>query len=676
MALKYLNAQELEKWKAQNPGRSYYDASGNQVAAPTQSTTKNLGFFGNLLRSASKPFRMGGGVAQELGYTIADLARMAQGKEQLERPQKYLGLTEEESTALATDPFREGLKSSAGILSYAVPAGAAKGAATLGGRIGTAAARGAGAGALGGLGLSETGQELESVLKGGALGGLLGGTLQGVGEAASRIKGPKISNKLTDMADDLKTTAYKKKIGLAPTAKQGKYDLVRDSMKLANSEGRKIVSADDLYQFSDEVFAKYGDTANSMAQMADDMGTVVTTDKLIKPLQEKMKTLRFPEDKVAYQNVIDQIKGATGGAKNIKVSDLLDLRRQIGPKGNWNQLTPTAEQTTAKIWEEVYSIANKTLDDTLSKVGIGGFKEVNKKLATAIEQQNWARRAIASRSGQQVWTDMAQDAVMFGTALGSGPGGIAGFATSKLLQGQGENIAAGALELGSKIASAAPAVGRVISGATQVGQRAIPAISALGLGQTAQPEQPEQIQPEMEYPMQEQQTPQFNQMALVDAVLSGQLSITEANWIMDMLGGGAGQQALPKTDSGRKAMVARDAAVKAINLLEQDPNAAGKLQGIENIFYDITGQANTATQYQTLLEGLRSQVFNALGGTSLTPTEKKQYEKFLPKITDSPRQAQQKLTALIPMMESLMGTEIDTQLDEDNTSSITRLLGL
>jgi len=163
-------------------------------------------------------------------------------------------------------------------------------------------------------------------------------------------------------------------------------------------------------------------------------------------------------------------------------------------------------------------------------------------------------------------------------------------------------------------------------------------------------------------------------MALIDAVLSGAISTSEADWLMEMLGGGEGQQQMPKTDSGRKAMVARDLAVKAINLLEQDPSAAGKLQGIENIFYDVTGQANTATQYQTLLEGLRSQVFNALGGTSLTPTEKKQYEKFLPKISNSPEQAQQNLATLIPMMESLMGAEVPSP--EQDQSALYQMLGL
>jgi hypothetical protein len=147
MALRYLNAEELEKWKAQNPGKTYFDTAGNPVSVP--STTKDLGFLGNLARTVSKPFRVGGGALQELGYTVGDIVRMAQGKNPLERPEQYFGLTQEESRALYEDPLKEGIKSAAGVMSYAVPAGAAKSATTAGARIATAAARGAGAGTLG-----------------------------------------------------------------------------------------------------------------------------------------------------------------------------------------------------------------------------------------------------------------------------------------------------------------------------------------------------------------------------------------------------------------------------------------------------------------------------------------------------------------------------------------------
>lgn len=370
-----------------------------------------------------------------------------------------------------------------------------------------AAGVGAARGSMGHIASSMPGQELEGIGKTAGTSALLETLGYGAGEAAGALRdklatkatGSRVGNKLSEMSDDLRTTAYKKKIGVAPTAKQGKYNLVRDSRNLASSEGRKINNADDLYQFSEEIYGKYGKVAGNMTRAADDVGATVPVSKLIKPLKEKRKGLKFSEDKAAYQSVIDQIKSAAGGAKTIAPSELLELRRQMGPKGNWNQFTPTAEQTIAKIWEEAYNIANKTLDDTLTQAGISGFKDVNKKLTTAIEQQNWARRALASRSGVQVWTDMAQDATMFGTALGSGPGGLAGFAVSKLLQGQGENIAAGALDVGAKVADSASRLGgpaaSLLRGAGTAAQYATPYVGAIrGVEEPIQPTQDQPIQ--------------------------------------------------------------------------------------------------------------------------------------------------------------------------------------
>ena len=246
MALKYLNADELEKWKAQNPGGTYYDPMGTQIKVP--STTKDLGFLGNLARTVSKPFRMGGGVAQEFGYTLADLIRMAQGKSQLERPEGYFGLTEEESKGLYEDPLKEGLKSAAGVMSYALPVGAAEGVTGLK-AVGQAAKSGLLPGAMGGFSLSESGKELGGTLTGGLTGGLFAGALQGIGEVSRGIKAAKVSNKLDDMADDLRATSLKRDIGIAPTTKQGKNILPKEVANTADQMGIKIKNPEDLKNF-------------------------------------------------------------------------------------------------------------------------------------------------------------------------------------------------------------------------------------------------------------------------------------------------------------------------------------------------------------------------------------------------------------------------------------------
>ena len=151
-------------------------------------------------------------------------------------------------------------------------------------------------------------------------------------------------------------------------------------------------------------------------------------------------------------------------------------------------------------------------------------------------------------------------------------------------------------------------------------------------------------------------------LMLAQGVLNGQISATEANAVLSLLGMDAKstQSNLPKTDTGRKAMVARDAAIGAYQLLQESPDVAGKTAGIENLLYGLTGAANQSTAYKSQIEALRSQMFNALGGSSLTPTEKEQYEKFLPKVTDSAARARQKIEQLVPMLEALMGASISS----------------
>ena len=175
----------------------------------------------------------------------------------------------------------------------------------------------------------------------------------------------------------------------------------------------------------------------------------------------------------------------------------------------------------------------------------------------------------------------------------------------------------------------------------------------------AQPQQIQQLQPQM--PQQDQGVSAINLM-LAQGVLNGQISATEANAVLSLLGMDAKstQSNLPKTDTGRKAMVARDAAIGAYQLLQESPDVAGKTAGIENLLYGLTGAANQSTAYKSQIEALRSQMFNALGGSSLTPTEKEQYEKFLPKVTDSAARARQKIEQLVPMLEALMGASISS----------------
>ncbi len=647
MALKYLNAEELEKWKAQNPGKTYFDTAGNPVSVP--STTKDLGFLGNLARTVSKPFRVGGGALQELGYTVGDIVRMAQGKNPLERPEQYVGLTQEESQALYEDPLKEGLKSAAGVMSYAVPAGAAKGATTAGARIGTAAARGAGAGTLGSFSLSESGKELETALKGAGLGFLMGGTLQGLGEGVKAVKSAKIANKLDDMADELQASALKKDIGIAPTTKQGKNILPKEVLETANKMGVKIKNPEDLKTFGQALYESNANVANVAAQQLDDLGRAIDITDIKKPLLEQLAKTKSPELRAPIQKVIDSIDNATGGSNVISASELLNLKREWGKLGNWNPFMDPAATTTAGAFESAYIKANDLLDDAFKSAGITGFKEANKALSLAIDADNWADRAIANRANRPLWNDMTQDAAIAATVFGGGgPAAAVGAVGSKVMQRYAEPLAEGALRGASKVVGGASALPQVLQPILNVGQRAVPAVAGLAAGTQGVGTQGVGTQPiypttqGVQQRMEAQGISPLNLM-LAQEVLNGNISAAEANAVLSLLG-----------MSPEKDLTANQSKAIALQRSLDTLRAAWEGAGAGTKFAETLG-INIGSKTRMLDQAKRA-VAEDLGRLqsqgAINAEEREEFDRMMPNSWDSPEVVQQKFQAIQNRIDS------------------------
>lgn len=331
MALKYLTPEELEKWKASNPGKSYLDPSGNQVNVP--STTKDLGFLGNLARTVSKPFRMGGGVAQEFGYTLADLINMAQGKGQIERPKSYAGLTQEESQSLYNDPLKEGLKSAAGVMSYAVPVGAAKGVTGLK-AVGQAAKSGILPGAMGGLSLSESGKELGGALTGGLTGGLFAGALQGVGEVARGVKNIKSKGLGTDIRGkaiglDPNKLASKKGVNVK-SATRGK-QVIDDFFGSMDELGLPTHTSEIASSSSDQALAIYSKNFDDILARADDavglngQNTKQIIENINKSFKNNPSVLKSP----VYQELTGDLLGLGNAYKPSQLNAIREKAREM-----------------------------------------------------------------------------------------------------------------------------------------------------------------------------------------------------------------------------------------------------------------------------------------------------------------------------------------------------------
>jgi len=652
MALKYLNAEELEKWKANNPGGTYLDPMGTQVRVPT--TTKDLGFLGNLARTVSKPFRMGAGVAQEFGYTLADLIRLAKGEDQLDRSkQKYWGLSQEESQSLYNDPVKEGLKSAAGIMSYAVPVGAAKGVTGLK-AVGQAGLKGAGAGALGGFGLSESGEELKGALSGGLAGGLFAGALQGIGEGAKALTKTAGTGKVVNTldVDEIAKLPSRTRSGLVKQAKSaGFWDGgLSESKNIQNYLTNRGLAGNTPAETLENLTQEFNRASKLKQEGLKEIGGLSRgyTERIKNNLDEAIKYKGIGLDSETSKVYNDIIKTLDKGPQGARELDNIVMK--------WNEAGRLASGAQKTSVAGLYSDAAKAVRDTMRSIPGAtkydqGLKALNQILG--VEDTGLISKAAKTAESGGIDIPLFSGAGFRGadikTPIISNTISKAQAAIGRGQEMGGSGILGGGLSKG-------------IQGLTGMGQRAVPAVAGL-----TQRGGKELATPPIGGEMERIQAPQSQginplNLMLAQEVLSGNISATEANAVLSLLGMDAKstQSNLPKTDTGRKAMVARDAAIGAYQLLQESPDVAGKTAGIENLLYGLTGAANQSTAYKSQIEALRSQMFNALGGSSLTPTEKEQYEKFLPKVTDSAARARQKIEQLVPMLEALMGASISS----------------
>lgn len=623
-----LTGEAARRWLAENPNASYIDnRTGQKVQAQQNPLLK-------ILLNITKPLRTVVPAGQELVRTIGDLGRTARGEALSQAPETYFGMTPEESAEFAEDPLQRGVKAGVGLMSYGVPVGAAKGVTGLK-AVGQAAGKGAISGGMGGFAYSQEGQEIADILKGGAFGGLVGGALQGIGEVSKGIKAAKISNKLDDMADELQASALKKDIGIAPTTKQGKNILPKQISEKASSMGVKIKSPEDLKSFGQALYESNANVANQAAQQLDDLGRVIDITEIKRPLLEQLAKTKSPELQAPIQKVIDSIDNATGGSNAISASDLLNLRREWGKLGNWNPFMDPAATTTAGAFEAAYMRANDLLDDAFKGAGITGFKDANKAISLSIDADNWAERAIANKSNRPLWNDMTQDAAIAATVFGGGgPGAVAGAVGSKVAQRYAEPIAEKALRGVSKVTSGLGALPKVLEPLVTAGQRAIPAIPGIVGGRQAQ--QPQQLQPQMS--QQDQGISAINLM-LAQSVLNGQISATEANAVLSLLGMGTG---------GEKAMSANQS--KAVALQQSLDTLRGAWEGsgggtrlAETLGINIGSKTRSLDQAKAAvaedLGRLQSQ-------GAINPAEREEFDRMMPNSWDSPEVVEQKFMAI------------------------------
>lgn len=611
------------------------------------------GFLGNLANAFTKPIRR-----------AFESARYASSDPGTYTPM-FESSTPQDIQSAMENPNENVLKTIATVGSFAVPgASGIKGGALTG----------ASAGALGGYGTSEKGDELNDILMGGLTGGAIGGAVGGVSQLLNRgVRADRVASKLNRVADDVDNVAFRKSAGGNAPQHLGGADLEKQAYSLSRQFNRNISSPDDIVAFSDDLFKQFGSKTADDAANLTKQGVTIKTEDVRKVLLNELDQIRQPKLRKPVEKALAEIDATIGGVDEITPLELYALKQEWGKMGKFRPNVPANEEQFSTAMEKVYRQANDVLDDVFKRNGITDFRDTNKILETGIKQRQWAMRNLMKDRATIDTSDPMQDIIL----AAAGAGGIAG--------GLPGGIIGGLTGYASRSAATSPQVQRgvasTIRGAASLSSRGIPSASLpartaplAGLlgsqmingyqstsGQESAQIDPLEVLGGVDGGVEPQVDPQ-QELAILTLQLAQQTGdLGEASALAELLftakyGSMEAQQG-PEIASGefaRKALTAQQAGYEALRILESDPSVTGKTQGIENFFNDLTGAANNATTYNQQIETFRTLFMSALGGASLMPAEIERFEKSLPKVTDSPERARQKIEGLLPQLDNLI----------------------
>lgn len=175
------------------------------------------------------------------------------------------------------------------------------------------------------------------------------------------------------------------------------------------------------------------------------------------------------------------------------------------------------------------------------------------------------------------------------------------------------------------------------------------------IGYEGNQQQPQQLQQPMQSQMpQEDQGISAINLMLAQGVLNGQISATEANAVLSLLGMDQGGATGKMTESQRDYQLAAEAIEQAYGVLEQ-AGGAGKLATLGGNLAGFFGSTSASSEYRAALDTATAFLRKALIGSGQSEAELKNLN--LPKPTDEPEIAKQKIMTLIPLLRARAGLQ-------------------
>lgn len=440
MAQTFNNLAEVQAYLQANPNFKGTVTQGSN----TTRVAPERGLLGNIVGTFTDPLT---GLLKKGGETI-NAAATGNLREFITGDPTYQTqfLNNQEYEDFRVNPLLDTAKDVAGVASFAIPGGA------FGKGLGAALRGGAVGGLLGSISASDADKLSEfnvgDLTRDTLLGGAFGGAADLAGKGVSNIirgskKGGNLSrffrrasDKLTDVADNRQLNAFTRNIGAKQPFSKGGAPLEKEAFDLAKRFNRQINNADDLINFSNDIFSEYGGVVRQAADQAGQAGRFIDLNEtLIKPLTKELNTPGLTDAaRQPLQKVISEIQSiAPDGV--VDPLTAYKAKQVLGEFSKFNPFVDAATQTTADKYQKAYKLLNNKIKKTLEEVGFNQYDEVNKLLETAIKQKKWGEIAIGKLRPVGTFNDMIADQGHFFAQMGGNPiFALPGMALGKVMQ--------------------------------------------------------------------------------------------------------------------------------------------------------------------------------------------------------------------------------------------------
>ena len=558
------------------------------------------------------------------------------------------GITKEKPTGMAVSP--EMIKTTFNILSKTPLPGASS-------LLGAIAQGGAMAGA-GGLGMSTPGEETKSVLTAipfGMAGGAAAFGLSKLGESlASRVPKPK-ETKLAGKNATLEWGFKGKDIDKAggwEEARKLATDLYDDAKTLGLPTNTRYDKANALKTITETLNAD----SDILVSAFDKTGTPATSvNQVINSIKNDPKiSLALTKDPATAEWLYQTLSNYADDAGNLSMSAVKDamsaiqstaggLKRVLGDQGPYTKQILSSGRSALR---DVISNVSPEIDKVMGKL----FDYINIEPSVLSQVVKRGKLPLpGSLQGINLGTTGAEIGDYLSSLL-SGKGSVGGApATTGFSQGLGNVLDI----LGQGVSKATGAIGGLVGNMPE--QQPQPeelgelgeddeGIQAIRSAFASNIESPE---------AQTSDTQQLNaiNLFLVQGILNGQISASEANAVLNLLGMGQEEKTTQKSTGQTDAQNAMD----SINRLQQSissTNLTGPIKGLAT----ISPFATEALDLQAQIDLARQVVGKFLEGGVLRKEDEEKYKKILPTMKDTQAVALRKLQNL--------ATEIQNRINQ------------